>query len=264
MFIAWERTSLLFWYFAKSTSITLVGPQDCYAKGSWHIRTIFLCKGRRYTQIIQPSRSHHWNHQFNTKWLFRHNCIPREIHWNRYICWYWCLNRKQDLFLDPIFPRWLPSDSCARNWQKIQKRFSFNPSISMNWDQHNAIMIKWSEEGNLVRFGVMRHATAFWFLEWIIRGRHYLLSGHKALDFDFESHTLSFVWSIPPFRTGRLIISDYKFRAENSGLEQEPYIEVYRIDLLHLLDIIDDPWVRWRDGEGISKEHRMYGERGED
>lgn len=136
IFIAWERPSWLFWYFAKLISITLVGPHDCYAEGSWHVRTIFLCKRRRYSQVIHPSRSHHWNHQFNTKWLLHHNCIPREIHWNRIICWYWCLNQKQDLFLDPIFLQWLTSSYCAQNWQKKQKRISLDPSISLQFWRH--------------------------------------------------------------------------------------------------------------------------------
>ncbi len=110
---------------------------------------------------------------------------------------------------------------------------------------------------------MLGNATAFW--EELFEDETmwpdviYLLSGHKANDFNFEAHTLSFVRSIPPSWRGTLIIGDYEFNAKRAGLDKDR--SKYQNVLIKMLDVIADPRVRWLDGQGISRDHRMYAEK---
>ena len=85
--------------------------------------------------------------------------------------------------------------------------------------------------------------------------------GYGYDSFDFNSHTLHFARNLPKDWTGTLIFTDGQFSAAvvESQVGQFNY---YRSDIRSMLAKIKDSRVRWLDSAGVSKEMKMYTERG--
>ena len=81
----------------------------------------------------------------------------------------------------------------------------------------------------------------------------------------FEHHVYKFVKSLPPTWTGTVLLGDYSFTAHiDERTFNQTYYQEYLHEVNYLLSTLNDPRVRWFDGYGISKEHRMYSQEGEE
>ena len=81
----------------------------------------------------------------------------------------------------------------------------------------------------------------------------------------FEHHVYKFVQSLPPTWQGTVLLGDYSFTAHiDERTFNQTYYQEYLHEVNYLLASLNDPRVRWFDGYGISKEHRMYSQEGEE
>lgn len=79
---------------------------------------------------------------------------------------------------------------------------------------------------------------------------------NKGYDLQHFINTLPFDWQ------GTLLLTDGAFSAMRAGDGDEAAYIRYRTAIKGLVASLNDRRVRWIDGKGISKEMRMYGERG--
>ncbi|KAL7490037.1 hypothetical protein ACHAW6_015764 [Cyclotella cf. meneghiniana] len=88
-------------------------------------------------------------------------------------------------------------------------------------------------------------------------------TGNDIFGFERKTYDINqFVMRLPPDWRGTLFLTDGAFSARLAGRGYESDYEAYRARLNELTAITNDPRVRWLDGMGLSKEMRMYGEKG--
>jgi len=92
----------------------------------------------------------------------------------------------------------------------------------------------------------------------------FLVTGWGAKQFKFEHHVRPFVANLPPSWQGTLVLGDFEFSGRGGGLVTMEHYEFYVKEITALVKSLNDPRVRWIDGNGISKEMRMYSQKGED
>ena len=69
---------------------------------------------------------------------------------------------------------------------------------------------------------------------------------------------------LPKEWSGKLLLGDYSFTASSGAMVNRAQYQQHINDISNLLNQLNDPRVRWFDGYGISKEHRMYAQNGEE
>jgi len=92
----------------------------------------------------------------------------------------------------------------------------------------------------------------------------FLVTGLGAAKFKFEHHVQPFVSMLPPNWHGTLFLGDFEFSARGGGLGSMSQYEIYLKQINTMVNALNDPRVRWIDGTGISKEMRMYAQKGEE
>lgn len=91
-----------------------------------------------------------------------------------------------------------------------------------------------------------------------------LMSTGPIKGFNITYDLQHFISTLPPTWQGTLFLTDGEFSALKAGIGDEAeYIE-YRNFINESVYAFNDERVRWIDGKGISKEHRMHGENGPD
>jgi len=79
----------------------------------------------------------------------------------------------------------------------------------------------------------------------------------------WQSHVRWFVHNLPPTWRGTLFFGDDSFNARSAGLADTAEYKSYLEEIKYLLNDLNDSRVRWIDGQGLSKDMRMYSENGE-
>ncbi|KAL3807583.1 hypothetical protein ACHAXA_000385 [Cyclostephanos tholiformis] len=91
----------------------------------------------------------------------------------------------------------------------------------------------------------------------------YFVTGYGQNKFMFDNHVKIFVDMLPPLWQGTLIFGDFTLSGREGGFVNVPQYEAYLNDINGMVNSLgNDPRVRWIDGHGISKEMRMYGQKG--
>ena len=91
-----------------------------------------------------------------------------------------------------------------------------------------------------------------------------MVAGVGAVKFQFQHHVQAFVASLPKEWTGTLFIGDFEFSARGGGFMDTANYQNYLATISDLTSQLNDPRVRWIDGVGISKEMRLYAQKGEE
>lgn len=92
----------------------------------------------------------------------------------------------------------------------------------------------------------------------------FMVTGLGAARFRFEHHVIPFVQSLPPTWDGTLFLGDMEFSGRTAGLMSSSRYEYYLQEISNLVTSLNDNRVRWIDGPGVSKEQRMYSQKGPD
>jgi len=90
----------------------------------------------------------------------------------------------------------------------------------------------------------------------------FLVTGHGAAKFKFDHHVRYFVDHLPPSWRGTLFLGDFQFSARGAGLMDADHYSAYLDQIAGYVEALADPRVRWLDGVGLSREMRMYGQKG--
>ena len=90
----------------------------------------------------------------------------------------------------------------------------------------------------------------------------YLVTGWGTKAFLFEHHVARFVQMLPPTWNGILFLGDFEFSGRGGGLVSTSQYEFYLQEVNRLVLSLGDQRVRWIDGVGVSKEMRMFSQKG--
>jgi hypothetical protein len=91
----------------------------------------------------------------------------------------------------------------------------------------------------------------------------YFVTGYGDNSFMFDNHVKLFVDMLPPSWKGTLIFGDSTLSGREGGFLNLSEYEAYLKGINGMVYSLGyDPRVRWIDGHGISKEMRMYGQKG--
>ena len=87
---------------------------------------------------------------------------------------------------------------------------------------------------------------------------HTALGAPHGIDLMFDAHVRSFVEKLPSSWQGTLLLGDYQLDAKKAGFMDNFQYQDYKHKIHSLVKSLNDPRVRWVDGNGISKEMRLY------
>ena len=91
-----------------------------------------------------------------------------------------------------------------------------------------------------------------------------LMSASNDEGFNKKYDLQHFINTLPSSWQGTLLLTDGTFSAMKAGSGDEAEYIKYRSTIKELVAGLNDSRVRWIDGKGVSKEMRLYGERGPD